>query len=399
MTKKKEVPDWSKNICAWMDKMKAQCMASAKFLKSVAFIETESYEKGFADYYKKHIVPAQKTAEGERLYNNRCVLIIFVLLCLTPLFLFKGFVALLVLWSLYCDIRRPFDKSNTWKKPVAAYIFQYLLLFWFFKQGVMGAFVWGAAFSSFLVGVFYNQKDTVKRLVLTEVAGFIKGLKYDPKGKVDIARCRSSNILPKYDKTTGEDFFSYTHESKGGFVEIELSEVNFIDEYTHEGSKRERILSTGLLVLFELRDRKFEGTTLLLKDEGLFNRSSMVVKNQRGKKSKLEKVVLEDIEFEEKFSVYSENQILARQTLDPAVMERLNKFYVYMKNRYKVKDVRISFYQNRCLLILRVKKNLFEAKGFYKNNVATEYVKGFLKEINMILEIAESLKMERKARR
>ena len=99
---------------------------------------------------------------------------------------------------------------------------------------------------------------------------------------------------------------------------------------------------------------------------------------------KLEKVILEEMEFNEIFDVETDNQIEARYILTPDMMEKLK----YLQS--KIPNVQILFLNNY-FFIGAEDVNMFELQKF-KNNDEVEVFENLYDEIDMILKIVEEMK-------
>ena len=99
---------------------------------------------------------------------------------------------------------------------------------------------------------------------------------------------------------------------------------------------------------------------------------------------KLEKVLLEDINFNEKFKVKSNNQVEARYILTPDMMDKILKLEAI------IKDVKIVFV-DRSIYIGSEKINLFELRRYKKGDPLTVF-DNLYDEITLILGIVEELK-------
>lgn len=102
------------------------------------------------------------------------------------------------------------------------------------------------------------------------------------------------------------------------------------------------------------------------------------------KGTKLEKVVLEDIDFNNEFDVKSNDQLEARYILTPDMMEKILKLEKIIKN------VKIVF-ANKTLYIGAEKVNMFELKKYKKGDPLTVF-ENLYDEIELVLSIVEELK-------
>ena len=99
---------------------------------------------------------------------------------------------------------------------------------------------------------------------------------------------------------------------------------------------------------------------------------------------KLEKVLLEDIEFNENFNVNSDNQIEARYILTPDMMEKLK----YLQS--KIDNIKFLIVDHYCFIGAE-DLNMFELKKF-KNNNEVAIFENLYDEIDIILKIVEEMK-------
>ena len=84
------------------------------------------------------------------------------------------------------------------------------------------------------------------------------------------------------------------------------------------GPKNSRVVFNGLLAELAFPGQS-SGTTIVAKDGGLLGNAVRTFVQTSG----LERVRLEDPDFESRYQVYSSDQISARALLTPAVMQRL----------------------------------------------------------------------------
>jgi hypothetical protein len=115
---------------------------------------------------------------------------------------------------------------------------------------------------------------------------------------------------------------------------------------TRNGTRR-RTLFRGLLIRLVF-PRAFAGTTLVLRDGGVFNAA-------RDAFTRLDRVGLGDTVFERQFEVLGSDQVEARYLVDPVFMERLME----VETRFAANDIRCAF-QDGALHIAFSRQNAFE---------------------------------------
>ena len=94
--------------------------------------------------------------------------------------------------------------------------------------------------------------------------------------------------------------------------------LNIVEANLETGGKNSSVVFNGLLAELAFPGR-FPGVTIVAKDAGVVGN---VLRDFTGAAG-LERVRLEDPRFEDRYQVYSSDQIGARALLTPAVMERL----------------------------------------------------------------------------
>lgn len=141
---------------------------------------------------------------------------------------------------------------------------------------------------------------------------------------------------------------------------------------------------------------KFKGMIVKFRCKKVASGRTIVIENHEEnlflkflQNNNYEKVELEDVEFNKKFSVYSTNQIEARYTLTSAMMERL----LNLKQTFKSKYIRVSFIANELVIAIQSDKDLFRLAGFWTKTNSKVY-QTMLMEIISILKITDALNLQ-----
>ena len=101
------------------------------------------------------------------------------------------------------------------------------------------------------------------------------------------------------------------------------------------------------------------------------------------------KVKLEDLNFDKRFSVYSEDQIEARYLITPAFMERLNN----LRTAFGTKKIKCAFFDDEIVFAISTNKDLFEMGSFHRTLVNKKKVKEFYDEITAIYAMIDHFKL------
>ena len=115
----------------------------------------------------------------------------------------------------------------------------------------------------------------------------------------------------------------------------------------------------------------------------VFHIMSTRVKNRK----RFEKLKLEDISFDKRFKVYSENQVEGRYLVTPAFMERLQN----IKTAFGTNNLKCSFYDNKIMFALSTNKDLFEFGNLYQP--FGKDIEKFYDEIVSIYEMIDYFKL------
>ena len=169
--------------------------------------------------------------------------------------------------------------------------------------GAMGG--WACAFTS----LNNTYRRAYKSHVIPHLAACFGDLGYRPAVEPDLKRLAKLGLIPGFGVKKVED------EILGAYRGVP---VNIVEARLETGGKNSRIVFNGLLAELSFPGR-FSGVTVVAKDGGLLGNTLRAFVQASG----LERVRLEDPRFEERYQVYSGDQISARALLTPAVMERL----------------------------------------------------------------------------
>lgn len=106
------------------------------------------------------------------------------------------------------------------------------------------------------------------------------------------------------------------------------------------------------------------------------------------KKRLMDDVKTEDISFDKKFCIYSEDQVEARYLVTPAFMERMKN----LETAFGTKKIKCSFFEDRIMFAMSTNKDLFELGSLYSSSL-THHIEQFYDQINSIYEIIDHFKL------
>ena len=316
------------------------------------YSEEGDWDKGFSEHYELHLKALVDEFERERV--AAASLARKKLIWLTPLFVFIPVIGWqLIVWE--------FNETDEFAGLGLSFIvLSFVAIFWFVKESII------------------TYQNSIKNQIFPRILDFIGEFTFSAEVSDRVERYKNSGLLPTFSTETNEDII--TGEYKG--VQIELFETH-LQEWKKRGkSSRLVTVFNGLIINLSM-NKKFNGKTLVKQDKGF-------VGNWFSKKSsKLENVKLEDPRFEKSFEVFSSDQIEARYLLTVSFMERLLAFAEIFDNT----EIQLSFENNSLLMVIPLKKPFFEPGPITEPEDFIDDSKSLLREMHLIFEIIETLKL------
>ncbi len=92
------------------------------------------------------------------------------------------------------------------------------------------------------------------------------------------------------------------------------------------------------------------------------------------------------------FEVYSDDQVEARYLLTVTFIERLKE----LVENFGGKSIQCCFYNNKLLMMIPIEKDLFETGSIYEAEDFIDDSKSLLKELSLIFNIIDTLKLNMK---
>lgn len=112
------------------------------------------------------------------------------------------------------------------------------------------------------------------------------------------------------------------------------------------------------------------------------------------KKNKMQKVKLEDWDFDKRFDVLSTSQVEARYFITPSFMERLKS----LETAFGVKNLKCSFFEDNIMFAISTRKDLFEFGSLYHSIKNSKAVEEVYNQIKSIQDMIKHFKLDEKTR-
>ncbi len=230
-------------------------------------------------------------------------------------------------------------------------------------------FIIPAIISSSLKGKWVDRyKDEVLKPI---VEAEFPDITYDDDHHISEQMFNASNLFTNPDRFNGEDLFSGKLES----TSFSFSEIHA--EEKHETKDKDGNKTTWYTTIFR--------GLFLIADFNKEIQNETYVYSSGGKWfSRFKRVKLEDPVFEDRFNVYSDDQVEARYILTPKMMQRI----VELEDRFG-QNLYLSFRGHNVYIAISESYNMFEAK--FNEEVSFNQVARFLEEVRSILDIINDL--------
>ncbi len=211
------------------------------------------------------------------------------------------------------------------------------------------------------------KDEVLKPIVEAEFPGVI----YEDRNYISEEMFNSSNLFSNPDRFQGEDLFSGTQDA----TSFSFSEIHAEEKHTRRDKNGNTTTSYTTI---------FKGL-FLIADFNKEIHSETYVYSSGGKWfSRFKRVKLEDVAFEKRFNVYSNDQIEARYILTPKIMSRI----VDLEDRFG-ENLYLSFRGHYVYIAISESYNMFE--NSIHDEVSFQQIQRFLEEVNSILEIINDL--------
>lgn len=226
-----------------------------------------------------------------------------------------------------------------------------------------------------LINISKKYKQALYTEVLSKILAFYGDFTFSFSSPVAANEYQNSQIIPAYDREYSKNFISGNY--KGLHIEQFYTRlIRKIDQ------KNQVQVFAGLILKIKIK-KQFKGATVLKKDHG-------VLFNWMNHAGGLDRVVLEDPEFENIFEVFASDQIEARYLLTTAFMERLLKFRAAMDT----KSLTVSFFDQHMLVLIARNKPVFSNISLGEPADFTTDSSLLLPELQALLQTIDILKLD-----
>lgn len=316
--------------------------------------EANDYRQKFNEYYSERIISNLAKSEDLRQAELKKWIIYIILTIFLPI------------WSIWFMLT--FSTGDGYSGEIIGLII----------------LVTGVCFAFSSHRVSKDFENEVKWSIMRTFLAFFGDFRWSPTMNISDEILEKSKLLgPIIGDIDPDDYFEGTYEG----LKIIFSEASVSKDTTKYKCNSKKFFC-GLFIHIEM-NKSFESQTILIENNSLLYSLNH---NIPYKFSNMEKVSLEDPEFDKNFHVFTQNQVEARYILTTAFMER----FKHLKDIYKSKHIRASFLENSVLIAMDCDKDLFKLGSLFKPVDDAKEFQEFFEEFVAVLSLVDLLNLNSK---
>ena len=305
------------------------------------FSDLNEFKMSFYEKYHTVLVPAIKNFENERKWK------LFWAIFWTVVLISAGI-------AYFWFIIKYNIKSSKAQDPGFMLLILGISAYWIFKK-------------KFEVSI----KLKIMHVVSSCFGNMVWSLSY-PSRKAE--KFVEAGLFSSFTKMIVDDRFSGTYKD----VPIDIVEA----EFDYGSGRRRTTVFKGLCIKLDM-NKNFKGHTLLMEDT-IFHTSP---------RSHLRHTELEDVNFEKRYDVYTDDEVEARYILTPTFMEKLTG----IKMAFYCRAIRCAFYQGELLIAMKPTTDLFSIGSLVRPVTDTRQFQNLCNQFCSVLSLIDYLKLNERA--
>ena len=226
-------------------------------------------------------------------------------------------------------------------------------------------------------GVWYlikkNFESKIKNKIMPIICSCFENLTWSEEFYGNGELFKESGVVRHFTREIYDDIFCGSHRD----VNMEIVEAEF---EVGSGKNRSTVFK-GVVIKLDM-NKNFTSHTVITPDS--FFRNSPI--------SGLRHTTLEDVQFEKKFDVYTNDEVDARYLITPTFMERL----MGMKTAFKASKIRCAFYGQYLLVGLSTNKDLFSLCSLVTPMDDAQQYFQMYEEIVSIVKLIDHFRLDQK---
>ena len=234
------------------------------------------------------------------------------------------------------------------------------------------SFLFGSSYFAWFV-IKKNFERKIKNKIMRTVCSCFEKLTWSKSRYIGGKVFEKSGVVPHFTSEIYDDIFAGFH--KGVHMEIVES------EFKVRRGKYEGTVFKGVVIKLDM-NKAFTSHTIIAPDS-YFHKSPV---------HDLRHTVLEDVEFEKKFDVYTNDEVDARYLITPAFMQRL----IDLKTAFYADKIQCAFFENFLIISLNTSKDLFSLCSLLKPIDDNRQYFEMFEEIISIIKLIDHFKLNEK---
>lgn len=227
-----------------------------------------------------------------------------------------------------------------------------------------------------------NFENKVKRAIMYSFLSFFGDFSWHPSMSISKDEIDKSKLVGSFDNIDPDDYFQGKHKG----LRVVFSECSLANGSKYSNNRK--VVFNGLFIQLEM-NKSFKNHTILIENSHLSLTTNLSLPRNF---PNMEKVSLEDPEFNKMFHVCTQDQVEARYILTTAFMER----FKHLKDTYKTNHIRASFLDDSVLIAMDCNRDLFKLGDLRKSVDDSGEFKEFFEEFVAVLSLIEILNLDSK---
>lgn len=227
-----------------------------------------------------------------------------------------------------------------------------------------------------------NFENKVKRAIMYSFLSFFGDFSWHPSMSISKDEIDKSKLVGSFDNIEPDDYFQGKHKC----LSVIFSECTLANGSKYSNNRE--VVFNGLFIQLEMH-KSFKFHTILIENNHFSLTTNLSLPHSF---SNMEKVSLEDPEFNKMFHIFTQDQVEARYILTTAFMERFKN----LKATYKTNHIRASFLDNSVLIAMDCNRDLFKLGDLRKPIDDSVEFQEFFEEFVAVLSLIEILNLDSK---
>lgn len=213
----------------------------------------------------------------------------------------------------------------------------------------------------------------IKKKIMGTVAscfGDIRWSSYYDNSKVFV----DAGVVPAFTSFEFDDVF------RGSYKGVSIDVVE--PEYIRGSGKHRTVVFNGVVIMMSM-NKNFTSHTVVMEDTIMHTKPLPYLRHTE----------LEDVEFEKKYDVFTDDEVDARYILTPVFMEKLKN----IKLAFHCSKIRCAFYKDKLVIAMPTSKDLFSICSLVKPVTDTKQFMELADQFISILKLVDHFKLDKKA--